>query len=269
MQQTLDPREYEIIVVDNGSVEPIEAFCKNFPRVRYFLESRPGSYAARNRGLIEARGDVIAFLDADCQASPAWLENGLHWVRSTANCGVVAGRIEVTARQQGRATMAELYEQLFAFDQETNAKNSRCVTANWFSPKYVLTELGGFDSSLMSGSDAALSKLISARGYRVVYGFDAVVKHPARHRVIQLIRKRRRVTGGKSVPKRSGRGRYFLRRMKSAIRNFGRKFIKSCGSRHLSGPKDKIAVAFVILCLLVTTLAELCLLAMGKKPSRN
>jgi glycosyltransferase involved in cell wall biosynthesis len=63
----------EIIVVDDGSMDDtaammgalIEAKVQNSPRIYYFVQQRKGPSAARNRGIAEARGDWIAFLDSD------------------------------------------------------------------------------------------------------------------------------------------------------------------------------------------------------------
>ena len=65
----------EIIVVDNGSTDATAAIVREeFPQVRLVTEPRPGVDLARNRGLAEARGDVVAFTDDDCLAPRGWLE---------------------------------------------------------------------------------------------------------------------------------------------------------------------------------------------------
>ncbi len=56
----------EILVIDDGSTDDTEARVRHYGgRVRYFHQPNSGVASARNRGLEEARGDVIAFLDAD------------------------------------------------------------------------------------------------------------------------------------------------------------------------------------------------------------
>ncbi len=63
----------EIIVVDNGSARLPSTVCSAWPDVRLVSESIPGPGPARNRGIREARGDILAFIDADCRADPGWL----------------------------------------------------------------------------------------------------------------------------------------------------------------------------------------------------
>ena len=55
----------EIIVVDDGSDDGTEAAARRHENVRYFRQEHRGPSAARNRGIIEASGDLVAFLDAD------------------------------------------------------------------------------------------------------------------------------------------------------------------------------------------------------------
>ncbi len=69
------PRDaYEIIMVDNNSTDGSAAIVRRYPGVRLLAETTPGSYAARNRGVREARGTIVAFTDSDCAPGPAWLE---------------------------------------------------------------------------------------------------------------------------------------------------------------------------------------------------
>ncbi|HET6317565.1 MAG TPA: glycosyltransferase family A protein, partial [Chloroflexota bacterium] len=66
---------FEVIVIDDGSPEPVELPGEIRGRMAVTVQhqARAGPAAARNRGLKAARGDYIAFLDDDCEASSAWL----------------------------------------------------------------------------------------------------------------------------------------------------------------------------------------------------
>lgn len=72
--------EWEILVVDNNSTDDtrsvVEDFCRRHPGLcRYTLESHPGKSFALNRGIREARGDVLVFTDDDVTVEPIWLQN--------------------------------------------------------------------------------------------------------------------------------------------------------------------------------------------------
>ncbi len=65
--------DYEIIFVDNNSTDSSADIVKSHPGVKLLSEKKQGSYAARNTGIKESRGQIIAFTDPDCIASPDWL----------------------------------------------------------------------------------------------------------------------------------------------------------------------------------------------------
>jgi glycosyltransferase involved in cell wall biosynthesis len=70
---------WEVLVVDNNSRdqthEVVADFCGRYPgRFRYLLESQPGKSYALNRGIAEAQGEVLAFLDDDVTVEPMWLQ---------------------------------------------------------------------------------------------------------------------------------------------------------------------------------------------------
>jgi glycosyltransferase involved in cell wall biosynthesis len=73
-------RDLEIIVVDDGSTDPIAAVVGDFPDPRVRLvrhETRRGAAAARNSGVRHARGDFVAFLDSDDEWYPEKLQRQL------------------------------------------------------------------------------------------------------------------------------------------------------------------------------------------------
>jgi len=76
-KQSLTAPGYEIIVVDNDSEDDTrrvtEAVSHRYSNVRYILEPRCGLSHARNRGLREANGQYVAFMDDDCKAPTHWL----------------------------------------------------------------------------------------------------------------------------------------------------------------------------------------------------
>ena len=75
--QTLTMSHYEVIVVDNNSIDNTRAvtedFCRRFPNIRYFFETQQGLSYARNRGWREAKGAYVAYIDDECKVPLQWL----------------------------------------------------------------------------------------------------------------------------------------------------------------------------------------------------
>jgi glycosyltransferase involved in cell wall biosynthesis len=74
LNQDYDPACFEIIMVDNNSPDDSVARIRRCDRIRLLHEPEQSSYAARNHGVRQACGEVLAFTDADCVPAPNWLK---------------------------------------------------------------------------------------------------------------------------------------------------------------------------------------------------
>ncbi|MFC1514909.1 glycosyltransferase [Candidatus Omnitrophota bacterium] len=82
--------KFEIIFVNNNSTDASCAIVARHPEVRLLHEGRQGAYAARNAGIIRAKGSFIVFTDADAQARRDWLGN-IAAVLKKAECDLLLG----------------------------------------------------------------------------------------------------------------------------------------------------------------------------------
>ena len=64
---------YEVIVVDDGSTDDLVSVVEKYPKVRLIQIEHAGLSAARNLGAKEAKGEIIAYTDDDCEPDAAWL----------------------------------------------------------------------------------------------------------------------------------------------------------------------------------------------------
>jgi glycosyltransferase involved in cell wall biosynthesis len=98
LNQNYPHSDYEVIAVDNGSSDDSLQRLARYP-VKVVQESRRGSYAARNAGIREAGGELLAFTDSDCAPRPEWLsaiEAGL----SGSGTLVVQGKRRLAAQSK-------------------------------------------------------------------------------------------------------------------------------------------------------------------------
>jgi len=186
---------WEIIVVDNNSSPPITNVVDVSEKVRVFHEPTPGSYAARNRGIDEARGELLAFTDADCLPSPSWLAHGLAHMRQTSS-DIAGGRIDMIFQDE-QPNVWEYYDAASFLRQEKYVlKHHFGATANLFVRRDAILRYGRFDPSLRSGGDAEFCKRLVSQGATLSYAENACIRHPARYRFRQIIKKLDRVSEG-------------------------------------------------------------------------
>jgi len=197
--QTYERSRFEVIVIDNDSEDAaaIAAAVAPYDNVRLTFEATPGSYAARNRGLAIAQGDIFAFTDADCIPATDWLAEGVQQLQLNPDCGQVVGRIELFFANPKHPTPVELYERVTAFPQEQWLEQFRGgATANMLTWRKVMDAVGPFDSQLKSSGDFEWGQRIYAHGYPQIYAASVRVLHPARSSWSELTVRVRRLIGG-------------------------------------------------------------------------
>lgn len=196
-RQTYPESLTEILVVDNGSDTMINLDPSRYPLVKLLNESTRGSYAARNTGISAARGDILAFTDADCVPESEWIAHGVQALRDNSDVGIICGKIEVFPKISNKPTIYEHYDRLFGFQQEYWARHFKYgACANIFTYRAVMNEVGFFNPLLMSLGDSEWCVRATKQGHKLIYSDKPLVRHPARASFNALMNKTLRTTGG-------------------------------------------------------------------------
>ncbi|MBD2205069.1 glycosyltransferase [Calothrix sp. FACHB-1219] len=271
--QTYSKDLYEVIVVDNASQEDIKSVVSQFSQAKFAYEATPSSYAARNKGISLAKGEILAFTDADCIPESDWIEKGVTSLTNTPNCGLVGGRIDIFFRNPEQPTPVELYDSIaLKFTQESDVKNQHfSATANLFTFKHVIDTVGGFDATLKSGGDREWGERVFQAGYKQVYADDACIKHPARYSFSQLYTRVARFVGGKhDLFMRQNPSLWeivedFVGILKPPFRSFYRIF----KNPQLHGTKQKLKYTLAMFFLRYVVISEKCRLYLGGTSRRE
>lgn len=187
--QSLEQDRFEVLIVNNDA--PAAAPPVILPgNARILSCEAPGSYAARNAGAREARGDWLVFTDADCRPRPGWLAA----LTAAEPNGLRAGPVEMELPPDPNA--CAIYDLVRGIPQARYVSHGYATTANLAVPRHIFKTLGGFDAARRSGGDAAFCRRAGARGYTLRLVREAVVAHPCRRRWEDLVLKARRVKGG-------------------------------------------------------------------------
>ena len=197
--QVYPATRHEIVVVDNGSDDRTsEIVTSAIPRFHGRMSLRyetqiPGSYAARNKGIKNARGEVLAFTDADCIPQEQWLAAGVHELIER-KADLVGGRVRFIFSSR-TPNAAEIMDSRINMQVGRDiASRGVAKTANLFVWRHVVEHIGLFPE-VMSGGDVMWTGQATRAGYRLAYCEEAEVEHPARS-WISLFQKQVRVGRG-------------------------------------------------------------------------
>ncbi len=207
--------QYEVIVVDNApstnaTADLVQSLSESVPSLHYVREDRPGPSWARNRGIMVAKGAILAFADDDVVVDPYWLVELVRSFSLADDVGCVTGLVlplEIETHAQF------LFEQYGGFNKGYTSRifkrhMGKCsppmpplypYTAGRFGTgasmafsAAALRDIGGFDTALggngpsRNGQDIAVFFQIVMHGHKLVYQPKSVTHHLHRRTYAEL-----------------------------------------------------------------------------------
>lgn len=165
------------------------------------------SYAARNKGIRNAKGSILAFIDADMTVKTDWLSLGVGSMIEK-NAEYLACNVEIYS--SGCESLSAKYNRLTGFPikkyiEEYKFGPTCCILVD----RKLFEEVGYFDARMISGGDKEFGNRVYNSGKRFYFEPNIVMYHPARSTLSSLLKKDFRVGKGiaqlrKYYPERYG-----------------------------------------------------------------
>jgi alpha-1,6-rhamnosyltransferase len=181
---------YEVVLVDDGSTDGSANIARSYPLV-YKWQANQGVAAARNAGLVLARGEFVTFLDADDVFVPTKLRVQASYLLDHAGVGCVLGRqdwIFEDGHEAAELSYDPIYRELGGI---------QLITA--MVRRDVIEQLDGFDSTFRNAEDRDLIFRMREHGVEIAVLPDVVLRkrvhganksrtHPAHHPMLRSLR---------------------------------------------------------------------------------
>src|SRR3989344_331445 len=174
-----DYGNYDILIID-ASTDSTSQRAALFPNVKVIKSKRKGYGIQRNLGIRLSQGDIIAFTDADCMPPPDWLSKGISSLEQHHVAGLGGNAYPPEdAPLIGKAIAALGYPA--GGSVGLNPKKDPLSTCNAFFKKTALTEINGFNETMIyGGEDTDLCKRLKEKGHKIVIDPTVFIYHKTR-----------------------------------------------------------------------------------------
>lgn len=190
LDQTAPRSSYEIIVVDDGSLDATaDVARRHCPQgVRLVRQQNQGAAGARNTGVAHAQGNLLLFTDADCAPQPDWIERMVAAFQDPETVGAKGTYLTRQDRLVARFVQIE-YEDRY----DRMRHQERIDFIDTYSAGYrreVFVRNGGFDVSVRYVEDQEFSFRLAEKGYKLVFVPAAQVSHQHDQDVIEYVERK-------------------------------------------------------------------------------
>lgn len=188
-----DGIEHEMLLVDNNSTDETrkvaERYTALFPRLRFVCEPLQGLSNARNLGIRESRGDIVAFLDDDVFFSPSWLAALASTFERHPDVACVGGKVVAHFEAERPSWLEDDLLDVYSIsrygDQEKKLRYPEFpIGCNMAYRRSVFERIGGFPTSLgrrpgnlLSNDEIYFWLAVEKANLKTLYSPDAEVAH--------------------------------------------------------------------------------------------
>ncbi len=190
-QDFADLDRCEVLVISDGSTDGTHEMLEEYAardngyQLRIFHQKNQGPSRARNRGILEARGEVVVFIDDDVVPVPEFLETHLKHHRANANVAVIGplspdpeNRPHEPVWIAWEHAMLEKQYTCFRTGEWLGAGPNHFYSGNASVRREHLLAVNGFDESFTRQEDVEMAyRLESQRGVRFVFEAAAIGRH--------------------------------------------------------------------------------------------
>jgi glycosyltransferase involved in cell wall biosynthesis len=170
ISQTLD--DWELLIINDGSTdqtkEIVDQYCRDDDRIKLISRENSGVSVSRNLGVSLAKGDLIAFLDADDRWLPNKLAIHFEYMKQWSDVSASFARVEFLTHH-GSPTGKVANGQLTGLRPENFLYTNPTVTvSNIVIRRFIFRELNGFDEKINYSEDIEfLFRCACCRGMRI------------------------------------------------------------------------------------------------------
>jgi glycosyltransferase involved in cell wall biosynthesis len=169
-KQTLSKDEFEIIVIDNGSIDNTPSIAQEYG-AQLFIDTQSNVSGLRNRGAQQAKGEILAFIDADCTALEDWLESAVYYFTEQS---IVAWGSPPQVPNDANWLQKSWFNLRKKIESPIDVEWLESM--NLFVRKCDFDVIGGFNESLITCEDVDFSYRLSEQG-RIVSDNSIQVIH--------------------------------------------------------------------------------------------
>lgn len=176
------PRDrYEVIVVDGGSTDNTQKIIREYD-AKLFVEKKKVRGYARNMGIEHAKGEIVAFIDADCSAGRRWLITHVKDHVNNPQIGAVGGSIQHLFDKASDVRL-DFFRSVVAMEEGEYLPSapkryvSEIPTCNASFKIQILTKVGFFNERLHIAEDTEICYRVLKSGFKILFDPEAEVIH--------------------------------------------------------------------------------------------